>query len=581
MTFALENLNPNATFTCRERTVADGLVEADLSVVFTEATKPQRVTVRFSIPCTDIYLIWTTENGFQRAIMADWWQQVSHARLAAGAPLMTLLSKSGQNRMTITHSDPNNLSTICAGLCEETAEFRMELNFLIEPMSPIKEYHVTLRFDTRKIRYDDAIMDAEKWWETDWGYVGAPVPEHAVRPMYSAWYSFHQNLDPDEVVHECEIAKSLGMDTIIVDDGWQTDNSERGYAYCGDWEPATVKIPDMKQFVDRVHATGMKFMLWYSVPFVGIHSKAYERFRGMYLEDPAEKNDWVRFDPRYREVREYLTGIYTKAVRDWGLDGLKLDFIDSFSLTPYSEKEDPRRDIASLQDALDALLREVTEALRAVDPDFLIEFRQGYIGPTIRKYGNMLRVGDCPDDPIHNRVASVDLRLTSGNTAVHSDMLMWHRDDPPEAAALQLLSVMFAVPQISVRFDQITEEQKVMLAHHLDFWNRHREVLIGCPVHADDPDSNYSLVWTENGETLIAVAHIDKPLTLNKPYREVCFFNATGGETLTVRAETSLAGRQYTVYDCLGRRITSGMLGGERLTDFDVPKSGMLCISSD
>lgn len=41
--------------------------------------------------------------------------------------------------------------------------------------------------------------------------------------------------------------------------------------------------------------------------------------------------------------------------------------------------------------------------------------------------------------------------MTSGDTAVHSDMLMWHRDDRDEAVALQLLSVAFAVPQISVR----------------------------------------------------------------------------------------------------------------------------------
>ena len=25
------------------------------------------------------------------------------------------------------------------------------------------------------------------------------------------------------------------MESIIVDDGWQTDDNNRGYAYCGDW----------------------------------------------------------------------------------------------------------------------------------------------------------------------------------------------------------------------------------------------------------------------------------------------------------------------------------------------------------
>ena len=581
MKFEIENLNKNAIVTCTERVMAEGLIEQDLAVVFSEPTKPERVTLRFRVPCVDTYLIWTPQNSFQRALSPDWWWQVSQARLAAGAPIMTLLSKGGENRMTITHSDPNHKSKICAGLNEEHAEFRMELHFLIDPMNPITEYHTTLRFDTRKMRYDDAIMDVEKWWEERFGYTGAYVPDHAKLPMYSAWYSFHQALDPDALVYECERAKKLGMETIIIDDGWQTDNNERGYAFCGDWELATSKIPDMKELVDRIHRVGMKVMLWYSVPFVGIHSKAYSRFSTMLLDGPAENKDTFCLDPRFKEVREYLTGIYTTAVRNWGLDGLKLDFIDSFALTELSEKEDPRRDIASLEEALDTLLSEVTTALRRIDPDFLIEFRQGYIGPTIRKYGNMLRVGDCPDDPIHNRVGAVDLRLTSGKTAVHSDMIMWHKDDTPEEVATQLLSILFTVPQISVRVDNITEEQAAVLSHFLDFWKGNRDVLIESPIHAEDPDSNYSLVRAEKEDRIIALANVEKPLTLERIYRDVFFFNATGGESLLIRSAESLAGAKYTVYDCTGKRITSGMLTGGGVYDFDVPKGGMVNVHTE
>ena len=53
----------------------------------------------------------------------------------------------------------------------------------------------------------------------------------------------------------------------------------------------------------------------------------------------------------------------------------------------------------------------------------MIEFRQSYIGPAIRKYGNIFRAGDCPADILSNRIHTIDLRLTSGSTAVHSDML--------------------------------------------------------------------------------------------------------------------------------------------------------------
>ncbi len=42
-------------------------------------------------------------------------------------------------------------------------------------------------------------------------------------------------------------------------------------------------------------------------------------------------------DPRYPEVREFLIGIYEKALLDWDLDGFKLDFVDEFVVTPLAE----------------------------------------------------------------------------------------------------------------------------------------------------------------------------------------------------------------------------------------------------
>ena len=67
----------------------------------------------------------------------------------------------------------------------------------------------------------------------------------------------------------------------------------------------------------------------------------------------------------------------------------------------------------------------------------MIEFRQPYIGPLMRKYGNIFRAGDCPNSALENRVRTTDLHILSGTTAVHSDMIMWHYEDQVEIAAFQ------------------------------------------------------------------------------------------------------------------------------------------------
>ena len=159
-------------------------------------------------------------------------------------------------------------------------------------------------------------------------------------------------------------------------------------------------------------------------------------------------------DPRFPEVRAFLISIYENALREWDIDGFKLDFIDMFRF----DGEDPAvsenyagRDIKSLPEAVDRLLSETMAHLNRIKPGILIEFRQAYIGPAIRKYGSMFRAGDCPADVLSNRVRTIDLRLSSGSTAVHSDMLEWNSADSAESAALQFLNILSSVPQISVR----------------------------------------------------------------------------------------------------------------------------------
>ena len=148
------------------------------------------------------------------------------------------------------------------------------------------------------------------------------------------------------------------------------------------------------------------------------------------LVGSGNDTDFFGLDPRYKKVRDYLVGIYKNAVTEWKLDGLKLDFIDSFVLKGKSLEPDSKRDYQSLEDAIHALMTEVTSALTAINPDILIEFRQSYVGPSIRKYGNMLRVGDCPCDTLKNRVGVINLRMTSGKTAVHSGVLARQRPFP-------------------------------------------------------------------------------------------------------------------------------------------------------
>ena len=539
---------------------------------------PRKISLRFKFPCVKAFSIWNPSCRFSRFLGPNWSPSRLESEAMRSAPIHSLITKGGRNCLTITVSDVIKPTAISTGYCEEDGMVDCTVEFFTRSIVSIESYKAVVRLDSRNIPFYQSITDARNWWTKTGRYQNAPVPENARLPVYSTWYSFHQDVNVDKIVEQCRLASQLGCKTVIVDDGWQTSNSARGYAYCGDWEVCPSKVPNMKDFVKRIHNLGMKFVLWYSVPFVGKHSKAWDRFEGKFLE---EQKDIRILDPRFPEVRNYLAETYEKAMKEWDLDGFKLDFIDSFRLTSQSfSSPGDGRDFESLDEAVCELLREIITKIRAIKPDTLIEFRQGYIGPAMQSFGNMLRVGDCPGDALSNRTGSLDLRLTSGTTAVHSDMLTWNPDDSAEDAAMQLIAVLFCVPQISVLIDKLPKAQYDMLRFYLKFWKENRDVLLDGKLKLEDPEAEYGIVSAQKGEKLIAVAYNCPVLKLESASaRTINLVNGTGKNELYVSSIKSLGTKEYTVMDCMGNIIKTGIVDVSRgIHVFNVPVSGILRI---
>ena len=578
MNFSVLKKDPGASVILKTREKENGILLLDVEMTFAEPKVPEQVVIGWTFPCIDVFSIWRPHCSPARNIGPDWSKRVSSSRLASGAPFYGVVSYEGNNRMAVAVSDAHTPLEIAMGICEETSEIACEVRFFTKPIARISSYRATVYIDTRLVRYEEALKSADHFLAQDCGYPSAHIPDAAKRPMYSCWYSFHQNIDVDAIVEQCKLAKACGMESVIVDDGWQTDNSERGYAYCGDWEVCPAKVADMKEFVDRVHACGMKFILWYSVPFVGIHSKAYSRFSDMFLDGTKEVSgeDWARLDPRYPEVRRYLTDVYVRAQKDWGLDGFKLDFIDFFKLFPQTKTFDERWDTLSLEEGIDRLLDEVTTALRKADPDVLIEFRQSYFGPAIRKYGNMIRITDCPNDPLSNHVSISDMKFVLDRTPVHSDMLMWNPADTVESVAHQIVCVLFSVPQISVFLDRIPESHRKVLRFWMAYWNENREILLDGNFSAEEPEHLYTQVRASKNGKLIAVAHGNPVLEVRED-GAIDFINNMGGDNLLIRAKERFGEKQYRILDCMGKEIASGKINlTAGIHDFKIPQCGML-----
>ncbi len=335
ITFQTNNQNCKVNISQRAGEGSE-IVLLDVDMTFDMPQVPERVSVKFDFPCVDTYSTFSPSIGAERNLNPNWAKRKTCSNFSSGVPVHSLLAHDGKNRLTIALSDADTFCEIRTGVIEENGNIDVDICFFTKLTSPMEHYNATIRLDFSDECYEDVLRNVEKWWSDECGYKCASISEYARLPMYSTWYSFHQNIDVDAIVEQCRLAKAMGMESIIVDDGWQTDDASRGYRYCGDWDVAPSKVADMKAFVDAVHDCGMKFLLWFNVPFIGINSKAYAKFEGKYLTLQKRSKDGSItvgvLDPRFPEVREYLVELYEKAVKVWGCDGLKLDFIDSFKI---------------------------------------------------------------------------------------------------------------------------------------------------------------------------------------------------------------------------------------------------------
>jgi alpha-galactosidase len=570
--------------------VKPDLAEVQLHFESKVAARPAPLLISWRHPLINSCHCWTPAAHLDHTIRPDWHPHAFTSRSTSHAPVYTLYGMDGTNALTFALSDCLQAIRLSAGVHEESAEAACQVTLFAEPMAPLLAYSVTLRLDRRPLPYYQTLQETSAWWAGLPDYQPSPPPATSREPVYSTWYSFHQDVSAAGLETQCRLAKELGMSTLIVDDGWQTDDNSRGYAYCGDWEVTPNKLPDFQAHVERIHAIGLGYMLWFSVPAVGIHSRAYQRFRHQIL-DPKNTSGAHVLDPRYPDVRRYLLNTYSRFVRDCGIDGLKLDFVDSFrfpdgsvsgdeaSAAP-SQLIDQTRDYESVPAAVDRLLSDVIAELRQLKPDILIEFRQTYIGPLMRKYGNMLRAGDVPNDFTSNRVRTIDVRLLAGETAVHADMMMWHPEEPVENAAMQLVHTIFAVPQISVRLDQIPDEHVAMIRFYLQFWRTHRDVLLDGWLQPHRPEYLYPLVEAvaEDKRVIAFYGQIYADLTDVPTILILVNGTVESFVLLTVDPNGALpvVSRLLTIWNCCGevvRRATVTLAPG--IHRFDIPPAGV------
>ncbi len=520
---------------------------------------------------------WTTNNILDKRFRTDWEMPKLNASISVDAPILSLFGHNDENICTCAISEIVDYIPIECSLREEDNHFYFHFHLFTE-QGRSGDQSIKIIIDRSENHYSHVVQNISRWMVSAAGIPTRNTPPLSQSPLYSTWYSFHQNLEENKLLEECKISKGLGCDLVIIDDGWQTVDDNRGYDYTGDWN--NERFADMSTLVNSIHDIGMGIMLWYSVPFCGKKSKAYQKFQGKFL---TENHHWAPvFDPRFPEVRKYLVDIYSMALIDWKIDGFKLDFIDDFKVYPETETTELNgRDTLSITQGVSRLISEITQALTQINPDVLIEFRQQYINPALRQLGNMFRAFDCPNDSLMNRVRITDVKLICGESIVHSDMITWHKDDPIEYAALQLSNLLFAVPQISVMLSERTKEEQKMVSFFNQYWTDNRDILLHGKFSAYKPLANYPILKSEKEHKSIYGLYDDVHITLANS-NEIDIINGKMTEDILLDIKNVSGKWKIKVVNCMGEvQSESSITLDENLIKLQCPCNGIIMLNKN
>lgn len=567
-TASLGDAVTDASVTLTECT--DNVAFYKVRLVFADAGGDCAVTLLWQEPMKGVVGWWSPHAGRAHELHQWWAADTQTSYYAEGAPVFALFRQSGWNYRTVALSDAvcKTKLSVCVNDFAERESLDLRVRIFEEEAPPAKDFAFYLRVDGSDRNLSRCVGEVGRWWERFYPPRHRPAATDAcAAPLFSSWYACHQHPRQAELERELPLAAELGFGAMIVDDGWSYPGNGTGnYAACGTWRPDGNKFPDMAAFAAKAKQHGIAPALWFPLPFMGMDDPHFDDFRDRMIA----VDDFLRagiLDVRVPSVREFLVDTLAGLCDTYGLCGLKLDFLND--LTRPAPAPTALCDCKTTVEGLQKLLAALDGALRIPESDLLLEYRQYYLGPAVTRYCNMLRVCDCAFDVISNRIGVIDLRMLRYPLAVHSDMLLWARDEAPETCAVMLLNVLFAVPQISVLLQYAPPEQQAVLRRFLAYRNAHRELLLFGELTVYEPEANYTMVSAEDDSLRVTALYSPRVFVFDGKTADV--FNATATGRLVFTAE--LPG-EAECFDCFGNR-TKRFSFVPGAVSLPVPRGGM------
>jgi len=189
----------------------------------------------------------------------------------------------------------------------------------------------------------------------------------------NTWEAAYFDVDEDKVLHLADRAVQVGVDMLVLDDGW-FEGRRDDTSSLGDWRADKIRFPSgIPALAAKVKAKGLKFGIWFEPEMVNPNSQLFKDHPDWAIQVPGRKlslgRNQLTLDLSRSEVVEYLFGQIDDILSCGDIDYVKWDMnrnmteVGSGGLSRNRQREVSHRYILGLYELLGRLTTKYPNVL--------------------------------------------------------------------------------------------------------------------------------------------------------------------------------------------------------------------------
>ncbi len=191
--------------------------------------------------------------------------------------------------------------------------------------------------------------------------------------LINNWEATYFDFNEDKIVEIAKKASTIGVDTMVLDDGWFGRRKDETQGL-GDWVEMPERLPNgLKGLADRINALGMHFGLWFEPEMVNPDSALFENhpdwIQHVKGREPSKIRSQYTLDLSRKDVCDYIVDSVSSILNKANIEYVKWDMnrymseVGSALLPAENQGEVMHRYMLGLYDILERITKKFPNVL--------------------------------------------------------------------------------------------------------------------------------------------------------------------------------------------------------------------------